>query len=140
MAGMYDSEVVALPVVGSATLVGRVCWWVWRRHGEPRVVRPAPPIFYMFVQQGPTSQCLGSALPIRTRDQGLLGHWVKGARDQSNDLPIDLIFCLFFFLISSLIIDLCIEHASLSRSIAHAFNIHNTRLYSKTDLLSFWAL
>jgi hypothetical protein len=62
--------------------------------------------------------------------------WSPG--DQTNSLPLNLtLYFSFPFTFSHFIMDLCIEHASSSRSSADRYN---TRFRSETDSLTFWAL
>jgi hypothetical protein len=74
---------------------------------------------------------------VRARsDSDPLGSGSAG--DQTNSLPLDLTLYFPFslhLLFSRFIIDLCIEHASSSRSKADRLNSYNTRLHSEIDSL-----
>jgi hypothetical protein len=75
-----------------------------------------------FVRARPDSDPLGSG----------------SAGDQANSLPLDLTLYFLFSLhlpFSRFIIDLCIKHASSSRSKVDRLNSYNTRIHSETDSL-----
>jgi hypothetical protein len=104
-------------------------------------VLPAPTSFYMAQGDGgppaiwarhPRSGRVCEARP----NSDPLGSGSAG--DQTSSLPLDLTLYFSFslhLLFSRFIIDLCIEHASSSRSKADKLNSYNTRLHSEIDSL-----
>jgi hypothetical protein len=97
--------------------------FIWRRAtGAHQPSGLGAPDQGAFVRARPDSDPLGS----------------ESAGDQTNSLPLDLTLYFPFslhLLFSRFIIDLCIEHASSSRSKADRLNSYNTRLHSETDSL-----
>jgi hypothetical protein len=87
------------------------------------------------VELGAPDQGAGMRWPI-----GPVG--IRWAREiKSNSLPLDLtLYYSFTFTFSRFVIDLCIEHASSSRSPVDGFSSYNSRFYSETDSLTFGPL
>jgi hypothetical protein len=138
------APMVSSPTAGCASPLDRLgfgCWW-GVRHDQLgyQCRRPPPPFIWRRVTGAHQPSGLGApnqgALVRARPDSDPLGSGSAG--DQTNSLPLDLILYFLFslhLLFSRFIIDLCIEHASSSRSKADRLNSYNTRLHSGTDSL-----
>jgi hypothetical protein len=111
--------------------------------GKPRVMCRWPPPSFIPQCDGAHQLPTGWSAPYQgageRRPIGPVEVRVWSLGDHSNSLPLDLNLYLFFFFpftFSRFIIDLCIEYASSSRSLADSYN---TCLHSETDSLTFWA-
>jgi hypothetical protein len=122
-----------------------LCRWGGCGAGESRTVcRWPPPPFIWRSATGAHQLDRAGTPPIRAREGKALSDPLGlrgGFGDQPNSLPLDLtLYYSFIFTFSRFVIDLCIEHASSSRSSVDGFSSYNSRFYSKTDSLTFWAL
>jgi hypothetical protein len=113
----------------------------WRRRRSSCRVPLAPTFFYSAARRGPTSYATSWGAPdqaqMRGGPSGLLGS--DGLREINLTVSSLISPCIFLFLLlfSRFVIDLCIKHASSSRSSADRFSSYNARFHSDTDSLTF---
>jgi len=119
---------------------GSVGWWCGGGSTVNLVVRAARPtsIYLCAARRGPPAKRAGKRPRSGRMSQGPGPvRWDQDRREiNSNILPLDLtLYSLlsFSFTFTRFIIDLCIEHASSSRSLADRLNSYNARLHSETD-------
>jgi hypothetical protein len=121
-----------------------LCRWGGCDAGESRTVCRLPPPPFIWRSATGAHQLGRAGTPlIRAREGKALSDPLGlrgGFGDQPNSLPLDLTLCFSFLYFSRFFMDLYIEHASSSRSIADRFNSYNILLYSESNSIILWAL